>query len=164
MNALPEITCTRHGAGNFYARVLGIAWRHAEQITQAMEITMTSHGHFHWNELVTPDPERAKQFYQNAIGWTFAATPMSDGAIYWTAHADNRPVAGIFPTNRPAFEGIIESWMPYLAVDDVDARVEKAVASGAQLMRPLFDVPGVGRIAILTEPGGAGIGWITPVG
>jgi len=29
-------------------------------------------------------------------------------------------------------------------------------------MRPIFDVPGVGRIAILTEPGGAGIGWITP--
>jgi hypothetical protein len=30
-------------------------------------------------------------------------------------------------------------------------------------MRPLFDVPGIGRIAILREPGGAGIGWITPV-
>jgi predicted enzyme related to lactoylglutathione lyase len=29
-------------------------------------------------------------------------------------------------------------------------------------MRPIFDVPGVGRIAILTEPGGAGIGWMTP--
>ena len=25
-----------------------------------------------------------------------------------------------------------------------------------------IDVPGVGRIAILTEPGGAGVGWITP--
>jgi predicted enzyme related to lactoylglutathione lyase len=53
--------------------------------------------------------------------------------------------------------------MPYLAVDDVDARVKTAIASGAQLMRPIFDVPHVGRIAILTEPGGAGIGWITPV-
>jgi predicted enzyme related to lactoylglutathione lyase len=30
-------------------------------------------------------------------------------------------------------------------------------------MRPIFDVPDVGRIAILTEPGGAGIGWMTPV-
>src|SRR5215470_11554658 len=26
----------------------------------------------------------------------------------------------------------------------------------------LFDVPNVGRIAILREPGGAGIGWMTP--
>ena len=29
-------------------------------------------------------------------------------------------------------------------------------------MKPIFDVPGVGRIAILMDPGGAGIGWITP--
>jgi uncharacterized protein len=29
-------------------------------------------------------------------------------------------------------------------------------------MKPIFDVPGVGRIAILTEPGGAGVGWMTP--
>jgi len=30
-------------------------------------------------------------------------------------------------------------------------------------MRPLFDIPGIGRIAILREPGGAGVGWMTPV-
>jgi hypothetical protein len=28
-------------------------------------------------------------------------------------------------------------------------------------MKPAFDVPGVGRIVILKEPGGAGIGWTT---
>jgi predicted enzyme related to lactoylglutathione lyase len=92
---------------------------------------MSAHGSFHWNELMTRDAARARQFYQDAIGWRF--------------------------------EGMPEGWMPYLAVDDVDARVEKAVQAGAQLMRPIFDVPEVGRIAILREPGGAGIGWMTPV-
>ena len=29
-------------------------------------------------------------------------------------------------------------------------------------MKPAFDVPGVGRIVILEEPGGAGVGWMTP--
>jgi hypothetical protein len=29
-------------------------------------------------------------------------------------------------------------------------------------MKPAFDVPGVGRIVILLEPGGAAIGWMTP--
>ena len=29
-------------------------------------------------------------------------------------------------------------------------------------MREPFDVPGTGRIAILKEPGGAAIGWMTP--
>jgi uncharacterized protein len=30
-------------------------------------------------------------------------------------------------------------------------------------MKPPFDVPNVGRIAIVQQPGGAGIGWMTPV-
>ena len=125
---------------------------------------MNHHGRFHWNELLTADVERAKRFYQQTIGWTFTPMTMEDGAVYWLAAIDGGlPVAGIFPTNRPPFEGAPECWMPYLAVDDVDARVKKAVAAGAQLMRPIFEVPQVGRIAILTEPGGAGIGWITPV-
>jgi predicted enzyme related to lactoylglutathione lyase len=68
----------------------------------------------------------------------------------------------LFPLTSPQFDGVSEGWMAYIAVDDVDARVKKAQTAGAQLMRPIFDVPGVGRIAILREPGGAGIGWMTP--
>ena len=123
---------------------------------------MSSHGHFHWNELLTRDVDRAKTFYEATIGWSFEAMPMPDGATYWIASIDGEQVAGLFPTDRPEFANVPVAWMPYLAVDDVDARVEKAVAAGAKLMRPIFDVPGVGRIAILTEPGGAGVGWITP--
>ena len=74
-----------------------------------------------------------------------------------------KPVAGIFNTDSPEFEGVPDGWMSYLAVDDVDARTAKAIKAGANLMRPIFDVPNVGRIAILSEPGGAGIGWMTPV-
>jgi predicted enzyme related to lactoylglutathione lyase len=28
---------------------------------------------------------------------------------------------------------------------------------------PIFDVPNVGRIAMLLEPSGAGVGWMTPL-
>jgi uncharacterized protein len=124
---------------------------------------MWSHGTFHWNELMTRDDERAKRFYADTIGWSFEAMSMPDGT-YWVAALDGKPVAGLFPLNAPQFHGVPESWMSYLAVDDVDRRVEKAVKAGAKLMRPIFDVPDVGRIAILTEPGGAGIGWMTPAG
>ncbi len=122
---------------------------------------MWTHGNFYWNELLTKDVERAKKFYADTIGWTFEAMPMEEGT-YWVAKLDRKPVGGLFPTNRPGFEQVPEAWMSYLAVDDVDARAKKATAAGAKLMRPIFDVPGVGRIAILTEPGGAGVGWITP--
>ena len=121
------------------------------------------HGTFCWNELMTRDVERAKKFYADTIGWRFEGMPMpGGGGTYWIAKTDDQPVAGIFDISAPEFGPVPESWMAYIAVDDVDARVKKALAAGAKQMKPTFDVPGVGRIAILMEPGGAGIGWMTP--
>jgi uncharacterized protein len=124
---------------------------------------MSAHGTFHWNELMSRDVERDKRFYSETIGWNFEPMKMEDGGTYWCAIQGGQPVAGIFNISGTEFDGVAVGWMPYLAVDDVDARVAKAVKAGAQLMRPIFDVPDVGRIAILREPGGAGIGWMTPV-
>lgn len=122
-----------------------------------------SHGTFYWNELMTRNVEAAKKFYGDTLGWTFDAMPMpGGGGSYWVANVDGEPVGGMLDISGPDFQGVPESWMSYIAVDDVDARVAKATKAGARLMKPPFDVPGVGRIAILMEPGGAGIGWITP--
>jgi hypothetical protein len=122
-----------------------------------------AHGTFCWNELMTRDVERAKKFYADTIGWSFDGMPMpGGGGTYWLAKIGDQPVAGIFDISAPEFGPVPESWMAYIAVDDVDARVKKALAAGAKQMKPTFDVPGVGRIAILMEPGGAGIGWMTP--
>ena len=122
------------------------------------------HGHFHWNELRTRDAERARKFYQDTIGWKFERTSTPDGRDYWLAFDGEKCVAGLFPLVGSQFDGVPESWMSFLAVDDVDVRVAKAVRSGAKLVMPIFDVPNVGRIAMLMEPSGAGIGWMTPVG
>jgi uncharacterized protein len=122
-----------------------------------------THGTFYWNELMTRDVERAKKFYADTIGWIFDGMPMPDGGgTYWVAKMGDQPVAGILDISAPEFGPVPESWMAYIAVDDVNARVKKALAAGAKQMKPTFDVPGVGRIAILMEPGGAGIGWMTP--
>jgi uncharacterized protein len=122
-----------------------------------------SHGTFYWNELMTRDVEGAKKFYADTLGWSYDGMPMPGGGTYWLATMDGEPVGGIMNISAPEFGPVPESWMSYIAVDDVDARVAKAVKAGAKLMKPLFDVPGVGRIAILMQPDGAGIGWMTPV-
>ena len=122
-----------------------------------------SHGKFYWNELMARDVAGAKKFYADTMGWSYDAMPMPGGGSYWVAKMGDDAVGGIFDISGPDYDGVPEGWMPYIAVDDVDARVKKAVAAGARLMKPAFDVPGVGRIAILTEPGGAGVGWMTPV-
>ena len=121
-----------------------------------------AHGRFHWNELRTRNAERAMKFYSDTVGWRFERSATPDGHDYWVAFQGEECVAGLFSLKSPQFDGVPESWMSFLAVDDVDARVAKAVAAGAKLVMPIFDVPNVGRIAMLREPGGAGIGWMTP--
>jgi uncharacterized protein len=121
-----------------------------------------SHGTFHWNELMARDVAAAKKFYTDTIGWSFDGMPMPGGDTYWIAKIGDQPVGGIFDISGPDYKGMPDGWMPYIAVDNVDARVKKAVAAGARVMKPAFDIPGVGRIVILMEPGGAGVGWITP--
>lgn len=123
---------------------------------------MTAHGFFHWNELMTRDVEKATSFYTKTIGWTFNEMPMAPGETYFVAMVGDKPVGGIFEMKGKDFEGKPEAWLSYLAVDDVDARLEKAKAEGATILREPFDVPGVGRIAILMDGGGAAIGWMTP--
>jgi uncharacterized protein len=138
------------------------AQKHKPEPDEACAGQQASHGSFCWNELLTHDPARAKKFYADTIGWTFDPMKMQDGGTYWVAKAGDKMVAGIFELKGPEFADVHENWMPYIAVDDVDKRVKKATAAGATLMRPLFDIPGIGRIAILREPGGAGVGWMTP--
>lgn len=120
-----------------------------------------AHGIFHWNELMTRDPEGAKSFYGDTVGWDFEAWQMEE-STYWVCKMGDMPVGGVFDMNGPEFEGIPPHWFSYLEVDNVDERVERATRAGAEIMRPLFDVPGVGRIAIIKDPTGAAIGWITP--
>ena len=122
------------------------------------------HGKFHWNELRTRDPERAMAFYRDTIGWRFERSSTPDGRDYWVAWMGDQCVAGLFPLTEEMAGCVPESWMSFLAVDDVDARVAKAEKAGAKLVMPIFDVPYVGRIAMLLEPSGAGVGWMTPVG
>jgi predicted enzyme related to lactoylglutathione lyase len=119
-------------------------------------------GVFYWNELMTRDPEAAKAFYAKTLGWTYQSWGQeSDG--YFVAMMNDRPVAGIFNMNAPEFEGLPEHWFSYISVDDVDATVAEAKAAGGVLLKPLFDVPEVGRIAIVQDCNGAVVGMITPV-
>ena len=88
---------------------------------------------FHWNELRTRDA-RARQevLPRHASAGPSSASPTPDGTDYWLAIEGGKPVAGLFPLTSPQFDGVPESWMSFLAVDDVDARVAKAVKAGAE--------------------------------
>jgi len=122
---------------------------------------MTPHGFFHWNELATKDVEAAKKFFGETVGWTFSGMEMENG-MYWVAMDGDKPIGGIMAMEGPHFEGQSPHWTSYLSVDDVDARIEKTTANGGEVVMPAFDVPHVGRIAMIKDPTGAKLGIITP--
>lgn len=123
---------------------------------------MTPHGQFHWNELLTRDVDQARRFYEQTIGWTFEAMPMASGT-YWVARTpDGKYAGGIMDAAATGSPDTPVTWMSYLSVDDIDQRCEKARSAGATILREPFDIEQVGRIAILRQPDGAVIGWMTP--
>ena len=119
------------------------------------------HGKVYWNELMTHNVDSAKAFYRTTLGWNFEPMPMDDGT-YWIIKAHDEMVGGIFEMKDPAMKSMPEQWVTYIAVDDIDARLAKAVAAGARVMKEPFEIKSVGRTAFLKEPGGAMICWITP--
>jgi uncharacterized protein len=107
-------------------------------------------GDFCWEELATPDPEGAARFYGDLFGWSIEAVSM--GLPYWLARHGGIEVAGIMEQPDPAHQ---PAWLPYLAVADVDASADRAVALGGTLLAPPADIPETGRFAVLADPSGA---------
>ncbi len=124
---------------------------------------MSKHGHFCWNELITQDVEQARAFYHDCLGWEFDTMPLDSGGAYWVAKDAEGPICGMYESHGTDFSSMPDQWLSYIEVDDVDTRVAAAREGGAVMFRGPFEVTEVGRIAILREPGGALIGWITPV-
>jgi uncharacterized protein len=124
---------------------------------------MAQHGTIVWTELNTREVEKAKAFYAASLGWTFSDVPIPEGTYTLAHNGGPYPVAGFFDINAAEFAGMPPHWFSYVEVDDLDARLATAVAAGATIVKPAFEVPGTGRIAIIKQPDGAVVGWMTSV-
>ena len=114
---------------------------------------MPAHGAFCWNELGTTDVEAAKKFYTELFGWKLKeghVAPM----IYNEIMVNGEAVGGIFQMG-PEFGGAPSHWMPYVAVDDVDASVKRVEELGGKVCVPPTDIPNVGRFSVINDPTGA---------
>ena len=124
---------------------------------------MAENAKFYWNELMTGDLARAKSFYGTVIGWQFEEMPMADGAKYTLAKVDGVPVGGMMDKAAAGMPDVPTHWGAYVHVTDVDAAVAKVAGAGGKVLQPCFDVPGVGRIAMIQDPTGAVLGIMTAV-
>jgi predicted enzyme related to lactoylglutathione lyase len=116
-------------------------------------------GHVDWNELLSPEPEKAAAFYEKVLGYSIETMDMPHGGAYRVLKRDGVSRAGLMKTPVPQLPS---HWLQYLAVDDADAAIARATRAGGELKMPAMDVKDVGRFAVLTDPLGAAFGLIKP--
>ena len=122
------------------------------------------HGSIAWCELLTNDPAKAIKFYEGLLGVGSETYSMADGGEYHILTVDRVGVAGIMqmPEHLSAMN-VPPHWSTYFQVDDVDAALEKAKASGSQVAMEPMDIPEAGRrIAFFMDAQGAGVGLMSP--
>ena len=112
------------------------------------------HGDFIWYELITPDPDAAQAFYGPLLGWSFKAmgAPDMDYRLAGTAESH---VAGIMKMPTDAEGEMPPAWIGYVGVDDVDAMAASITSGGGAVHMEPWDVPGVGRMAFVSDAQGA---------
>lgn len=109
-------------------------------------------GKFFWYELLTSDPEAARKFYGNVIGW--GIQDGTDGYRLFTTQS--RGVAGLMELPEHLSEAKVPPhWVGYISVDDVDDAVEEIEEEDGAVHREPFEIPGVIRLAVVADPQGA---------
>ena len=103
-----------------------------------------------WNELLSHNPDRAKEFYTSLFGWTAKGSPE-----YIELHLGEEAIGGIFPMSGPMFEKMPHIWWPYFAVSDCDASTAKVKSLGGRVMKEPDDIPNTGRFSVVGDPQGA---------
>jgi predicted enzyme related to lactoylglutathione lyase len=103
-------------------------------------------GSMAWNDLVTPDPEAAADFYGKLFGWTFEEMPESGG--YRVIRNGETSNGGIFSQQGPS------AWIPYFGHDDVDRLAGEIEGLGGRLFNGPMQVPS-GSFVVLADPQGA---------
>jgi len=106
-----------------------------------------------WHDLVTPDMDKAKNFYAGLFDWSFEE--LSDG--YALARHNGRLVAGVAKLDR---SGRSSNWLPLVSVPDMDRLLTEATVAGGKIILKPFDLPSRGRVAVLRDLQGAAFGVV----
>jgi predicted enzyme related to lactoylglutathione lyase len=119
-------------------------------------------GDFIWYELMTPDAEGAKTFYDAVIGWD-----IGEGAAeyqgYRMINSGGSFAGGVLPlTDEMQQHGARPTWLGYIHVGDVDRSVEAIERAGGKVLMT-HDIPNVGRIAMVADPQGAPFYVMKPI-
>jgi len=114
-------------------------------------------GSFIWYELLTPDLDGARRFYEAVVGLKIQAEPTPGPLDYrMIGTPGGEHVGGAMQLDAQMTEGGTKpGWLGYVGVDDVDAAVAKVTAAGGEVHMPPTDITEHLRIAMIADPEGA---------
>ncbi len=117
-------------------------------------------GHGNWHELMTTDPEAAFAFYAGLFGWKKDEAFQVDGmeGPYQTFSHDGRGIGGMMGLG----DAPVPAWLPYFAVDGVEAAIGRVTDAGGTLIHRPTEVPGPAVIAVAHDPQGAYFAVVGP--
>lgn len=108
-------------------------------------------GDFCWMNMITPQPDAARAFFGQLLGWTFDDMPGMGHSVL----VDGHNIGGLFdldgPQTPPGTKPVIGAM---IKVESADAMADKVKALGGTCPA-VFDVMDAGRIAVCYDPDGA---------
>ena len=124
----------------------------------------TLQGSWIWYELMSPDPEGSRAFYEAVIGVSMTTGHGADNTDYGFITApDGAMVGGLLRLNAEMQRhGARPCWLGYVGVGDVDASAKAIEAAGGKLLTGPMDVAMAGRVAMVADCCGAPFYIMTP--
>jgi len=118
---------------------------------------MPAKGTFCWHELLSADPDVDGPFFREVFGWTGSSQEMGPmGTYHLFLRGEGRQTAGMLKNPQP---GVPSAWVPYIAVDDVDATAKRVGELGGKVWVAPQDIPDIGRFTVTSDPQGAMIAF-----
>lgn len=113
-------------------------------------------GSYIWYELMTTDADGAKAFYDSVVGWNVESQSQFPNGYRMIGRSDGGFAGGVLPlTDEMQQHGARPTWLGYIYVPDVDASVASIERGGGKALMPAFDIPNIGRVAMVADPQGA---------
>ncbi len=112
-----------------------------------------------WHELHAADGASAFDFYGKLLGWKKdEAMDMGPMGTYQLFAGSSHPVGGIMTDDRVPHP----YWLYYIAVDAIDAAIERVKAGGGEVLHGPMEVPGGAWVIQGRDPQGALFALVAP--
>ncbi len=120
-------------------------------------------GEFCWNELMTFDTKKAKEFYTSLLGWSSQDHQLGPMTYTMFSNGGEKGAGGMMQIPADKKGMVPPHWMSYIGVDNLDATIKKAQSLGGKVTVPTTTVPDMGRFVIIQDPTGAHIAFWEPM-